>query len=497
MKKSITLMMLFLAVVAKAVVTEVVFKSNNVPAFVGLTNEEITHKRFAIGTLVVTSDAVMKAAQKVTVSLKGTDKRDLKTLHLEPLSLKEPRKLIKGKAFGTALAFSLPLTQVGENAFTVYAEVPKTADLSRKIYIEEVPVRIGSIVTRPNQKIVDAKRNSKHFRIPGIVETNTGALVAVFDNRFHHSGDLPADITVGVSISKDRGKTWSPIRTAIDYKNIPGGSGIGDPTILFDPVKKRLWIAALRAPKTGHPIWKSVKGSTNPENCGQFILAYSNNDGKTWSKPINITESVKRLGDEDTKEWGLLFQGPGAGITMTDGTLVFPAQIWGHQGGAPHHGVLVYSKDHGTTWTSSKAMPWGGSESTVAELPDGSLLLNTREGGGPATRITARTTNLGQTWEKVQTDPLRQPGNLCQAAYLMLNGKLYFSNPNSGNRDTMTLRVSEDGGKTWPRSIIYDPRPCAGYSSTCPVNGDSIGIIYESENSDYHYFVRIPETDLN
>ncbi len=495
MKRIIALTVFFLVIVAKAAVTETTFKSYNVPAFIGLTNEELTRNTFAIGTLTVTSDAVSKTT-KVKVSIKGTDKRDLKTLHIEPLPLKNPSKTLKGKLFGDALAFDLPLRE-GENAYIVYAEVPKTADLSRKIYIEETPVRIGSIVTRPNQKIVDANRNSKHFRIPGIVETNTGTLVAVFDNRFHHSGDLPADITVGVSISKDKGKTWSPIRTAIDYKNLPGGDGIGDPAILFDPVKKRLWIAALRAPKTGHPIWESVKGSTSPDNCGQFILAYSNNDGKTWSKPINITESVKRLADEDTKEWGLLFQGPGAGIAMKDGTLVFPAQIWGHKGGAPHHGVLVYSKDHGTTWTSSKAMPWGGSESTVAELPDGSLLLNTREGGGPATRITARTTDLGQTWEKVETEPLRQPGNLCQAAYLMLNGKLYFSNPNSGSRNTMTLRVSEDGGKTWPRSIVYDPRASAGYSSLCPVSGNSIGIIYESENSNYHYFVRIPEADLN
>jgi hypothetical protein len=59
----------------------------------------------------------------------------------------------------------------------------------------------------------------------------------------------------------------------------------------------------------------------------------------------------------------------------------------------------------------------------------------------------------------------------------------------------MTLRISEDGGKTWPRSIVYDPRGCAGYSSTCPVDGNSIGIIYEG-TSDYHYFVRIPEADL-
>ena len=477
MKKVTAFAAMVLAFVAQAEISNVKFTPSGVPAFVG-------EGEFPIGTLTLQSTRT-SPADKVKVSIAGTNKKDLKALRLGKT---------KGVAFGDTVSFNVPVKE-GECSYTVFAEVPKTADLTRKLMIEGAPVRLGSIVTRPHQLITDANRKSKNFRIPGIVETDTGALVAVFDNRFHHAGDLPADITVGVSISKDKGVTWSPIRTAIDYKDLPGGHGIGDPAILFDPVKKRLWIAALRAPKSGHPIWKSEKGTASPEKCGQFILAYSDNDGKTWSKPINITESVKRLKDADTAEWGLLFQGPGAGIAMTDGTLVFPAQIWGHMGKAPHHGVLVYSKDHGETWTSSKAMPWGGSESTVAQLPDGSLLLNTREGGGPATRITARTTDLGETWTKVETDKLRQPGNLCQAAYLMLNGKLYFSNPDSGRRDTMTLRVSEDNGVTWPRKLVYDPRACAGYSSTCPVEGNSIGIIYEG-TSDYHYFVRIPEADL-
>lgn len=475
---------ILLALSAQAAISNVAFKPSGVPAFIGLNESEIANKTFAIGTLTLTSDKGSNL-DKVKVNIEGTNKQDLKNLRLGPT---------KGMPFGNTITFNVPI-RVGENSYTVYADVPSTADLTRKIYIEGVPVRIGSIVTRPNQKIVDANRTSKNFRIPGIVETNTGTLVAVFDNRFNHAGDLPADITVGVSISKDRGATWSPIRTAMDYKDLPGGHGIGDPAVLLDPSNNRIWVAALRAPGSGHPIWTSSKGTIDPKDCGQFILAYSDNEGKTWSKPINITADVKRLADPDTANWGLLFQGPGAGIAMKDGTLVFPAQIWGHKGGAPHHGVLVYSKDHGTTWTSSKAMPWGGSESTVAELPDGSLLLNTREGGGPATRITARTTDLGETWEKVETDALRQPGNLCQAAYLMLNGKLYFSNPNSGGRNTMTLRVSEDGGIKWPRSVVYDPRNGAGYSSTCPVNGNAIGIIYEG-TSDYHYFVCIPEADL-
>lgn len=200
-------------------------------------------------------------------------------------------------------------------------------------------------------------------------------------------------------------------------------------------------------------------------------------------------------GQPDTKDWGCLFQGPGAGIAMADGTLVFPAQVWGNNGGAPHHGVLVYSKDHGKTWTSSKAMPYGGSESTVAEIEPGVLLLNTREGLGARSRTSAVTRDLGETWEKLDTTPLRQPNNLCQAALLKVGDTLVFSNPNAADRSHMTLRTSRDGGRTWSDGFVYDARGCAGYSSLCTVGDDAVGVLYEG-NSDYHYFLRIPLGEL-
>lgn len=476
MKQSLSLA--FAALLVSCGLAAPAFTPSGVPAFIG--RDDVS-----IGTITLSAEE-SKTAQTVKINVAGTKTSDLKALRLGDT---------KGQRMGDTVLFKVPINRNGESSYTLFAEIAPKADIGNKLYIEGVPVRIGSIVTHPNQEIKDVGRKSKNFRIPGIVETPKGTLVAVFDNRFHHAGDLPADITVGVSTSTDKGNTWSPITTAMDCEGLPGGKGIGDPTILVDPSNGRIWVAALRAPNSGHPIWSSSKGTADPKDCGQFILAYSDNEGKTWSKPINITEDIKRLQDPDTAEWGLVFQGPGAGIAMKDGTLVFPAQIWGHKGKAPHHGLLVYSKDHGKTWQSSKAMPWGGSESTVAELPDGSLLLNTREGGGPRTRITARTTDLGETWEKIETTPLRQPGNLCQAAYLMMGDKLYFSNPNSGKRDTMTLRVSSDNGKTWSSGLVYDPRGCAGYSSLCPVGTDSIGVIYEG-TSDYHYFLRIPLDEI-
>ena len=473
------------AALAQAAVSEITVTPTGVPAFKGRADVPIAQVSFT---------ASQEAqAEKVRLDIRGTNPSDLTRLSLGD-------NACQGMA-NDAAAFTLPV-KAGKNTFPLYATLSEKADLAGSLCVGGKRIRIGSVVVRPAQQISDRRlkdgrlRASKNFRIPGIAVTPKGTLVAVFDIRYKHAGDLPADITVGVSTSVDGGNTWSPIRTAMDYEGTPGKrQGIGDPAILVDPSNGRIWVMAMRTPDSGHPIWSSSAGTTGHETCGQLYVAYSDDEGATWSKPRNLTAELKHPGHPEAAKWGLLFNGPGAGIVLKDGTLVFPGQAWGDKGKAPRHGTLIYSKDHGATWQVSNGDPFGGSESTVVQLADGSILLNTREGGGPATRITARTTDLGQTWEKVPTTPLRQPGNLCQAAMLRVGDTLVFSNPNSGKRDTMTLRVSRDDGKTWSKGLVYDPRPCAGYSSLCDLGDGSVGVLYEGQ-SDYLYFLRVPVKDI-
>ncbi len=487
-----------LATVAQAAVSGVKVTPTGVPAFKGMDTA-------AIAKVTFTADADA-ASDTVLIPIHGTLAADVRAFKLGGVAQ-------AASDYGV-VAFNVPVKK-GEQTLDLTVTLSDAADLGRKLRVAENDIRVGSIVTRGAQEIVDQVlpdgrlRSSKNFRIPGIVKTPKGTLIACFDIRYKHSGDLPADITVGVSTSTDDGNTWSPITTAMDYAGLPGGTGVGDATILVDPSNGRVWLMGMRTPGSNkHPIWGSQAGTAAIQDCGQIYVSYSDDEGKTWSAPRNITADLKRVGDEDTKDWGLTFQGPGAGIVMKDGTLVFPGQIWGNNGGKyakvpenegkPHsgrHGVLFYSKDHGQTWTSSKRMVWGGSESTVAQLDNGKLFFNVRE-GSRGSRISALTSDLGETWEYLETTPLAQPGNLCQAAVLNMGGKLYFSNPNSGRRDTMTLRMSADDGKTWNKGLVYDPRGCAGYSSLCPIDNETIGVIYEG-NSDYHYFLRVPLKEID
>lgn len=430
----------------------------------------------------------------------------------------------------------------GSNHFWLSVKTPGDASIKRYIHVTIVGVvtksskrrvadasckqRIGVAITYPNFPVeirapktgkVIEERVSKYSRIPGLIVTQKGTLVATFDNRYGHNGDLPADIDVAVSRSTDGGQTWSPVITCINARDLEGiGQGVGDPAILLDESNNRVWIAGLAAPKTGHPIWKSEAGSTSPEKCAQFILAYSDDEGETWSQPINITESIKRLGDDDTRDWGCIFQGPGNGICMRDGTLVFPAQVWATKGpgekmGSKKVGAIVYSKDKGKTWHSSREMDFGGSESTVAELSDGSLMMNTREGIGGVRQVGV-TSDLGETWDKhpsVNTEEGRLRNPFCQAILISLFNEgnstynfgkkaehaLIFSNPNAGKRSHMSLKVSTDDGSSWSKGLLYDERWGMGYSAIYPIDENYLGVFYESQHH-YLQFLAIPYTEI-
>ncbi len=349
-----------------------------------------------------------------------------------------------------------------------------------------VPVtqRIGYCVAKAGEL------GSQFYRIPALVcSPKTGTLVSVYDVRYKSLQDLPNPIEIGASRSTDGGKTWTVPKVAATYKGPGYGEGIGDPGLIADN-KGNFWLAGLMTGKVRkNPI--DLPASPKAEDCGQLMIFSSTDDGKTWGNGKNITAAIKRGGG---KNWGTVFQGPGAGICLKNGALVFPGQVW--QNRKPVCGVLIYSKDGGKTWKSSKAMPWGGSESTCVQLKDGSVMLNVRQ-GTPEARVVATTKNLGEKWTKFDGQALNQPKSLCQGALLTADGNaLYFSNPvGTGARNLHTIRYSKDGGKTWSRGLRFEDRTTGGYSSMAFTDKSSgtIGILYEGVPVNKSIcFLRIP-----
>ena len=333
------------------------------------------------------------------------------------------------------------------------------------------------------------------FRIPGIITTDKGTLIAVYDIRYNNSADLPGYINIGMSRSTDSGRTWQSMKVIMSMGGPNDNSGIGDPCILFDAQTKKIWVAALWS-KGNHSIAGSGPGLL-PEQTGQFMLANSSDDGLTWLTPTSITPQVK------DPAWKIMFQGPGSGIVMQNGTIVFPAQYW-DASGIPYSSI-VYSNDKGLSWKrGGSGAKSNTTECQVVETTAGNLMLNMRDNRG-SFRSVATTANMGDAWQEhitsynTLTDPVCQ-GSFIKARVNTGNGLqevLFFSNPNtSSGRYNITVKASLDMGQTWlpVNQLLIDERNCYGYSSLTKIDDNTIGLLYEGVKE--IYFVQIPVKDI-
>ena len=257
------------------------------------------------------------------------------------------------------------------------------------------------------------------YRIPGLVTTNNGTLLSVYDIRYNSSVDLQEMIDIGISRSTDKGQTWEPMRVAMTFGENGGlphaQNGVGDPSILVDTKTNTVWVVAAwtHGMGNGRAWWNSLPGMT-PDETAQLMLVKSEDDGRTWSEPINITRQVK------DPSWYFLLQGPGRGITMHDGTLVFPIQFIDSTR-IPNAGIM-YSQDRGTTWHLHNHARTNTTEAQVAEVEPGVLMLNMRDNRG-GSRAVSITRDLGRTWTEHPSNRSALPEPICMASLLQIDAK--------------------------------------------------------------------------
>ncbi len=230
------------------------------------------------------------------------------------------------------------------------------------------------------------------------------------------------------------------------------------------------------------------------ENDDVFIT-HSSDDGRTWAKPVEITASVKK------PEWSWYATGPGVGIQLQrgkhKGRLVIPCDHRVGQGrdklNSQGHSHVFYSDDHGKTWRLGGVTASGMNECQVVELADGTLMLNMRSYRGKKRRGISLSQDGGLTWSEPEDDSTLIE-SVCQASFLRYsiaspNGssdgsrnRVLFSNPASGSkRDHLTLRLSHDEGKTWPKSkLVY--AGSAAYSCLTVLPDGTIGLLFERDN---------------
>ena len=413
--------------------------------------------------------------------------------------------VLKSEKKAPAQTVTLTCDQVlfpGINYFWVSLEMKPTASLVSKITAEVTEVHMdgkSSIVTIDQGSVVHRMGiGVRHagddgvaaYRIPGLVTSNKGTLLGVYDIRYNNSADLQERVDIGLSRSTDGGQTWEPMRVAMTFGEEGGlpsaQNGVGDPAILVDKKTGTIWIVAAWTHGMGNGrAWFNSQDGMDKNHTAQLVLAKSDDDGKTWSNPINITSQVK------DPSWKFLLQGPGSGITMQDGTLVFATQFIDSTR-VPNAGIM-YSKDHGKTWKMHNYARTNTTEAQVAEVEPGVLMLNMRDNRG-GSRAVSVTKDLGKTWTEHPSNRSVLQESVCMASLIKVEAKdnvlnkgiLLFSNPNTTKgRQNITIKASLDGGLTFPNEydVLLDEGHGWGYSCLTMIDKETVGILYEGSTA--------------
>ena len=331
---------------------------------------------------------------------------------------------------------------------------------------------------------VQGRGGYNNYRIPALLTTQAGTLLAFCEAR---EGGDSSDIDLLLRRSEDGGATWSNRQVVWDQ----GRNVCGNPCPVQDRDTGVIWLLLTWNDSTdsGRKLHNGTSKDTR-----RVYVCHSEDDGRTWSKPVEITATTKK------SDWWWYATGPGVGIQLQKGPhkgrLVIPCDYTDKRGHGSH---IIYSDDHGRSWQLGGSVSGGCNECQVVELADGRLMLNMRmQENGQGKRGIATSQDGGRTWSELQFDPvLIEP--VCQASFLRYTlastdgrNRLLFSNPASapargqsrGDRVKMTVRLSYDEGKTWPVSKCLHDGPSA-YSCLAVLPNGHIGCLYEGGQTRY------------
>lgn len=367
--------------------------------------------------------------------------------------------------------------EVEDYAIVVQAAIPPFESLTAEV---EHDLFVGD-------QVAYSTNGTPHtYRIPSLVTTTSGTLLAITDARYENASDVPGDIDLQLRRSTDNGTTWG---SAITINTVHGG----DACTVVDKETGRIFIFYAYSEYQG--IFGS-NGDPDSPNTLRSQYVYSDDDGLTWSAPVDLTAALYKSGDKS------YWASAGTGIQLRNGTLVIPIGVV--RAGNEIYGALIYSTDHGATWNRSATNSFNRfDENTIVELNDGRIMINSRNHYGTGRRLVTYTSDLGTTWEPYSfdaalIDPICQ-GNIIRYTST-LDGyekdRILFSNPAStSGRKNGALRISYDEGQTWAHTKLYQPGFSA-YSSTTILQDGKIGLLYESDNYTKIKFKRFSLEDL-
>lgn len=313
------------------------------------------------------------------------------------------------------------------------------------------------------------------YRIPAIIKTGNGTLLAFAEARRSRAAGDSGDIDLVVKRSLDNGTTWSESITVWT----DGQNTCGNPVPIAG---KDGVIHLLMTWNDGEDKWGTITQGTGKDTRRPYYC-YSEDDGLTWSEPVELTSTLKQ------DEWKWYGTGPCHGIMIQNGKykdrLISPNYFTVMENGkVVSYSHTAYSDDGGKTWLPGQAVPEGGvGECCVAELPDGTLMLNMRASDGFYRKYSI-SSDGGLTWSAPEVDS-RLIDCDCQGSILSDGASLFFSNAASATeRMNMTVKKSSDWGTSWEgQYMVWSGK--SGYSDLVNLSEDSIAVFYEGGENRY------------
>ncbi len=340
-----------------------------------------------------------------------------------------------------------------------------------------------------------------NYRIPSIITTNNGTVLAFCNDRKDSLKDHAID-TVLVFAKKELGGEWSKPITLMEHEGVCYLTG----SAVHDAVTDTSFVFFLSK------FARDEFGKLSPEEIellkkedelhakelgielGDFQLS-SVDGGKNWScEKMSVEPYVFTHIDGNTVTAGTFTHGGAHGIQLKhgkyQGRLLCPSRIFA---GRYENWVdirnyvynnAMYSDDHGKTWKISAPVQLGTGEGTLIETGNGDILYNSRAYFGDGKRYLATSTDGGATFGNFTTDDFLEEEKRmgCNASFLRverdeLGAELaekflpeasdaitIFIAPRAETRRNMTACVSFDDGKSWKVAKTFYEEACA-YSS--------------------------------
>ena len=347
----------------------------------------------------------------------------------------------------------------------------------------------GTILARSEVFVGGAEgpQGTPCYRIPTLIAAPDGSLLAFAEGRqTPHDPGSGYPITISVKRSTDLGRTWGTAHVLASDARF----AYSDPRALVDHKAGKVLLFYTQWPvKLG---FEEVPQGTGDSSSVLYFRA-SSDGGKTWAEPVNVNPALKN------PTWYALNGVVGVGIQLSrqtpaqgsaNGRLIFPACVKDPSGS--YLNFSICSDDSGSTWHRGRAAApdKGLTESDIAELTDGRLLLSARDDAknGPS-RLHYLSSDGGQTWSRTALGGIVVPPVDCGLVYLPAlggsgPGRVVVSGPlgdpvGSGHaRHNLGLWTSADEGQSFPL-VRQLTAGFAAYSQVIALPDGTLGIIYE------------------